>query len=109
MPITIQGEPIISVGDTDVVSVDLQDYLDSGETFTGSTPTIVEVTTTDLTLSNKAVNTSTLIVDGRSVGIGQAIQCKVSGQLAGRTYRLQFTCATTASRTITFYVKFQAK
>lgn len=105
MPITLTGLPKISVGDTDTVSVDLQDYLDSGETFTG-TPTVVEITTTDLTLSNKTVNAAAITIQGRAVGIGAAIQFKVSGQLAGRTYKIQVTGTTTASRTLTFYVQF---
>lgn len=108
MPITLKGTPTISVGDTDIGSVDLQDYLDSGETFTG-TPTIVEITTTDLTLSNKAVNTSALTIFGRTVAIGAALQVKVSGQQTNRTYTLQMTCATTAGRTLTFYVQFISK
>lgn len=108
MPITIQGVPNISQGDTDVGAVDLQDYLDSGETFTG-TPTIVEITTTDLTLSNKTVNSSPMVIAGRNVAAGQAIQYRVTGQLAGKTYKIQITGTTTASRVLTFYVTFFAK
>jgi len=105
MPITLQGLPTISVGDTDIQSVDLQDYLDSGETFTG-TPTVVEITTTALTLSNKTVNAAAITVQGRTVAIGAAIQFKVSGQQAGVTYKLQITGTTTAGRVLTFYTKF---
>ena len=105
MPITLQGLPKVSVGDTDVAAVDLTDYLDSGETFTG-TPTVVEITTTDLTITNKTVNTAVLTLNGRTVAVGAAIQFKVSGMAANKTYKVQVTGTTTASRTLTFYVQF---
>ena len=105
MPITLQGLPKLSVGDTDIAAIDLTDYLDSGETFTG-TPTVVEITTTDLTITNKQVNTAALTLNGRTVAIGAAIQFKISGQLAARSYTIQVTGSTTSGRTLTFYVKF---
>lgn len=107
MPIILQGTPTISVGDTDTQSIDLQDYLDEGETFTG-TPTVVELTTAHLTLSNKAFNASEITVAGREVAIGMAIQFKVSGQQAGMTYRIQSTGTTTAGRTVTMITRFSA-
>lgn len=93
----------ISAGDVDMVAIDCQDWLDSGELLTG-TPTIVEVTTTALTLANKAVSTAALTINGRSSAIGQAVQFKVSGQVAGVTYRIRVTVGTnsTPARTKVF-------
>lgn len=110
MPITLPQRPILSVGDVDVASIDFQDYLDAGELLTG-TPTVVEITTTDLTLANKTVNTSALIIDGRSVAVGKAVQFKVSGQVAGKTYTVQVTVSTdaTIARTKTCYVIFRVQ
>ena len=96
MPITLEQRPCISSGDTETVAIDGQEYLDSGELFTG-TPTITEVTTTDLTLANKAVNTAALTILGQSVAIGQAIQFSVSGQSAATTYRIRCSCGTDAT------------
>lgn len=70
------------------------EVLQSGETFTG-TPTVAEVTTTDLTLANKAVSSGALMILGKSVATGRAIVCKVSGGTAGTTYRIRVTCGTT--------------
>ena len=76
-----------------LVSVSLAGKLDSGELLTG-TPTIVEVTTSDLTLANKAVSTAQLTISGRTVAIGQAVQFKVSGGTAGTTYTIRITVTT---------------
>ena len=83
-------------GATRLVSVSLTGQLDSGELLTG-TPTIVEVTTTDLTLSNKAVSTAELTISGRTVAIGQAVQFKVVGGTAGTKYTIRITVATDSS------------
>ncbi len=70
-----------------VVAVSFQGKLDSGELLTG-TPTIVEVTTSDLTLANKAVSTVALTIDGTSNAIGEAVQFSVTGGTAGVTYTI---------------------
>ena len=101
MPITLSQVPVISAGDTEVLAVDFTDQLDSGELLTG-TPTIVEVTTTALTLASKAVSTAALVIDGRTVAIGMAVQCKVSGQVASNTYRIRITVSTNATLARTF-------
>lgn len=70
--------------------------LDSGELLTG-TPTVVEVTTSDLTISNVAVNTAALTINGLSVAIGQAVQFKVVGGIADTVYTLRTTAITDAT------------
>lgn len=96
MPLECSQRPRISAGDTDVAAIDFTPYLDSGELLTG-TPTVVEVTSTDLTLANKAVSTAALTIDGNSVAAGAAVQFKVSGQVASKTYRIRVTATTDAT------------
>lgn len=111
MPVLLSQRPVISVGDVDVAAIDCQEYLDSGELLTG-TPTVVEIgrvltwngndpatwtTTTDLTLTNKAVNAVQLPnVLGNVVPIGMAVQFKVSTIVAG-TYIVRITVGTTST------------
>jgi len=98
MPIKLDQRPVISVGDTDVASIDYTDYLDSDELLTG-TPTVAEVTTTHLTITNKAVNTAEVRILERDVAIGKAVQFKVSGQHVNTEYSIRVTVSTDASRT----------
>ena len=74
--------------------------LDVGELLTG-TPTIPAVT--DLTFSNKVVSTAALTINGVSVPIGEAVQFKVSGGVAGKRYTIQISCATDATPAQTLY------
>ena len=78
------------------VAVNFQGKLDSGELLTG-TPTVVEVTTSDLTIDNVAVNTAALTIDGVSVAIGEAVQFRVSGGNAGTDYTIRIDVGTDAS------------
>lgn len=96
MPITLEQRPVVSAGDVEMVGIDYTDWLDSGELLTG-TPTVAEVTTTDLTLSNKAVNSTAVTILGTSVAVGKAVQFKMSGQSAGKTYRVRVTVSTDAT------------
>jgi len=71
--------------------------LDTGESLTG-TPTVVEVTTTDLTITSKAVSTTALTINGTSVAAGAAVQFKVSGmKTTGSPYTLKVTVSTNAT------------
>ena len=104
MPITLPQRPAISVGDTEVVSVNYTDHLDAGESLTG-TPTIVEVTTSDLTLGSKVVNTSTYVEarSGDTVAVGAAVQFTVAGGLADTApYTIRITVSTDATPARTF-------
>lgn len=77
------------------VAVDFTQELDSGELLAG-TPTITE-STGDLTISNKAVSTSSLTINGSTVATGGAVQFKVSGGTAGTTYTINIQCSTDSS------------
>lgn len=97
MPRTLQQVPTISEGDTETIAIDFTDWLDSGESLTG-TPTIVEQTTSDLTIGSVAVSTAILTILDNSVAIGAAVQGSVSGQLASQgTYTVLVTATTDAT------------
>ena len=98
MPHTLEQRHTLSVGATRLCRVNCTDDLDSGVSLTGS-PTVAEVTTSDLTLANKIVNTATYTDDvtGNTVAIGKGIQFTVSGGSAGTTYRVRITCSTDGS------------
>ena len=88
----------ISVGDTDYIRVRFNDRLDDSEVLNG-TPTMVEVTTTDLNLSSKTVLTSAYTdSDGVSVPANTAVACLVSGgNVANSAYTIRVTVATTST------------
>ena len=98
--------PSFAVGDTQNGAVSFANQLDTSEVLTG-TPTITEVTTTDLTLSNKAVNIAALTINGVEVAIGEAVQFKVTSMTAA-SYTLKITAVTdsTPAQTLVRYVKF---
>lgn len=76
--------------------------LESGELLTG-TPLVAEKTTSDLTLTNKAVNTAPLVVNGLAAAIGQAVQFSMSGQnVANSPYIILVTASTDATPAQTF-------
>jgi hypothetical protein len=96
MVITDNEIPCRSAGSTRNAAFDFGDDegpLDSGELLTG-TPTIVEVSTSALTISNKVVSTAELTINGRTVAIGEAVQCSVTGGTAGTTYTIRVTVDT---------------
>jgi len=78
------------------VAIDFRGKLDDGELLTGS-PTVTEVGTANLTISNQKVNTVALIIEGQSVDIGMAVQFKVLGGNAGTNYKIRISVVTTAS------------
>ena len=102
MPITLPEVYTISVGETELVSIDYSRHLDNGELLTG-TPTVVEVTTSDLTLANKQVNTVAYVHQYGTAEIGWAVQFSVSGQMvANSPYTIRVTVSTDASIVRTF-------
>lgn len=108
---TAPERPIAIVGETNNFSVSFADVLDSGELLTG-TPLVVEVTSSDLTISNKAVNTGALTINDISVAIGLAVQFKVVGQIVASTpYTVKITASTdsTPAQTKVRYVKFKVE
>lgn len=114
MPITLAQVPEISVGDTEAGAIDYTDLLDSGEA--GASVTITELTSTDLTLTNKAVSSGSLTILGNTVSTGKAVQWVVSGQSAtggpnsDGLYTLVVTLTTNASpaRVIKRHAQFRA-
>ena len=90
----------MSVNEVRNIAVDMQGKLDTGETLTG-TPAVTEQTTTDLTITNKAVNTAALTINRTSVAIGKAIQFTVdpAAESDGR-YTIYFSCSTSAGQTV---------
>ncbi len=94
---TAKERPVAVVGETNTFSADFSGVLDSGELLTG-TPLVVEVTTTDLTISNKVVSTGSLVINGQTVATGMAVQFKVVGQLvATASYTIKITATTDAT------------
>jgi hypothetical protein len=95
MAVTLSQRHTLSVGETRVVRVNCTADLDDGASLTG-TPTVVEVTTTALTLGDKAVNAATYTDanTGRTVAAGKAVQFTVAGGVAGTTYRVRVTVGT---------------
>ncbi|MES0444964.1 MAG: hypothetical protein ABUJ92_00325 [Desulfobacterales bacterium] len=86
-----------SVGATRNVGVSFSGELDSGELLTG-TPTITEDATSDLTITNKVINTAILELNGISVPIGEAVQCTVLGFVSANfPYTLNITVSTDAT------------
>jgi len=78
------------------VAVDFSGLLDADELLTG-TPTVAEITTTALTLTDKAVSTSVLRINGKERAAGEAVTFKVAGGVAGTTYKIGINCGTTAT------------
>ncbi len=92
------------------VAISFVGLLDVGELLTG-TPTILEVTTTDLTLTSKVVNTAQLTLSGKTVPVGEAIQFHVTGGTANTTYSILITTITdaTPAQTLPLTIKLRVK
>ena len=88
-----------TAGETRNVSIDMRGLLDEGELLAG-TPTIAEVTTSALTISNEAVSTEALMINGDLVPIGQALQFRVAGGSAGHTYSIRCSVSTDAGQAL---------
>jgi len=100
----------IAIGETRAVAVDCIGKLESNspeELLTG-TPTIVEVTTSVLTLASKAVSTAALTINGSTVAIGKAVQFTCApgaSAVVGKTYLIKITVGTDSSQTVIGHVK----
>ena len=92
---TARDRLVVKVGETRSFVVAFQNQLESGELLTG-TPTVTGHA--DLTITNKAVNTAILTVDGDSVAVGQAVQFSLSGQtVANSPYTVAVTAGSDAT------------
>jgi len=100
MAIRLQQVPKRSAGKLDSVAINGTTWLD-GDLFTG-TPTATEQTTTDLTITNVIVNTSTLTVLGDTVAVGAGLQYNVDGGTEGITYDVLIEGVTQAGREFGF-------
>lgn len=78
------------------VSVSFDGRLDSGIVLIGA-PTVVELYSIDLTISNIIINTAILTINGVSVPIGKAVQFAISSGIAGNRYTIKITAASDAS------------
>ena len=84
--------------------VNLSSELDTGELFTG-TPLVVEEKTSDLTITNKVVNVAEITIERVTVAIGNAVQFKITGGVAGQLYRIRITAITDSSPAQTVIVE----
>ena len=108
---TALDRPTFMVGETQLCSVSFDDKLDSGESLSG-TPTVAEVSTSDLTFANEAVSTSALTINHKSVAAGRAVQFKVTEfGTTNAPYTVRITCATdsTPARTVKGEVVFEVE
>jgi hypothetical protein len=97
----------VSVGDEESGAINISPYLDSGELV--ASVTVTEITTSDLTLTNKAVSTAQLTILDETVPIGEAIQFTYSGCLVGVLYKLavQITTDSTPARVKNYCQRIQ--
>lgn len=92
--------PQQTVGTVKNGGVSFSGELPASETLSG-TPTVT-VSPTGPTLSNKAVNTGAVTLDGVSVPAGEAVTFTVTvgGSVAPGSYTITATCATTGGQTL---------
>jgi hypothetical protein len=109
MALALVELPTIGVGDVELFAIDYTEILDTGEALSSGTAT--EVTTTALTITNVAVNSDTLVINGVNVNIGRALSFKVSGQVINTTYTILVTVITNSSpaRTLARHAKFRVE
>ena len=82
--------------ETRTISIAYTDKLDSGEALTG-TPTVSEISSSDLTLSGAQINSGELTINGETVAANNAVQCQVAGGTSGSTYSVLVSVVTDAS------------
>lgn len=94
---TAQQRPPASVGEEPNPVVSFSDELDSGELL-ATPPIVLEDTTTDLTITNKTINTSILEdINGVDVPIGEAVQFHITGFVSDNfPYTINITVTTDA-------------
>jgi len=85
--------PRARAGDENNYRASFAKELEPGELLTG-TPTVVEQTTSDLTISNVKVSTVSLTIKGITTAIGAAVQFHALGFKTGVSYDLLVTAVT---------------
>jgi len=82
--------------------ISFADLLSTGEVLTG-TPTVAEIRTSDLNISNIVINAGAAIeIDGRTVAIGHGVTFRVAEGVSGRMYNIAVTAATDSTPPQTF-------
>lgn len=97
-------QPTIYDGETRLASVSFVGLLDDGELLSG-TPTVTEITSSDLTFANEALNSSAKIINKKSVAANKAVVFKITGFVAGETYTIEITSGTDSSPAQTLKIK----
>lgn len=106
----LPGLRTVSSDAVEVVAIDESFELDSGETLTG-TPTVTEIDTNDLTITNNALNASSMTINGNTAAANCAVLFRISGQKAGKLYNIKYTVNTTSTpaRTLAWIVRIQCR
>lgn len=106
---TAPETPSVPEGATRNVKVSFQGQLDSGELLSG-TPSVAEVTTTDLTITGKALNSETITVnEDTGVLASQAVIFTVTGfDVDNSPYTIKITVDTDAGQTLIGYTRLLA-
>lgn len=73
--------------------IDFTDILLASETISTLT-SILEVTTSELTLTVKAIILSEITVDGRVIAANKGVEVKITGGAHGKNYRVEARVAT---------------
>jgi hypothetical protein len=85
-----------SSGETMQVRVSFDELLVDSDVLTG-TPTAVEVTTTDLTISSVETNDAAVTILGKTIPIANAVMFLCAGGTEGTTYTIKITVSTVGS------------
>jgi hypothetical protein len=85
-----------SSGETMQVRISFDELLVDSDVLTG-TPTAVEVTTTDLTITTVQINAAAVTILGKTIAIANAVTFLCAGGTAGSTYTIQTTVSTVGS------------
>ena len=94
---TAQERIPASVGEEINSAASFSGELDAGEKLSGA-PLVVEAGTSDLTITNKTINTAELEINDVQVPIGEAVQYHISGFVSANfPYTINITVTTDAS------------
>ena len=92
--------------ETRTAVINLSSRLDTDEELSG-TPSIVELTTSDLTISSEAVTDDEILLDGFPVDKGKAVTFLVAGGVAAREYTVRATVETDGGQTLVTTITFR--
>ena len=95
-PIAAPQVPELSVGADRNFAISFDKLLDVGELLI-NTPTIAEITTSDLIFTNQGISTAELKINDGKVATARAVQFNASGFLDGVRYQVKITVNTDAT------------